>query len=315
MSSTVLHVRDVVKRYATVTAVDHVSLEVESGARFALIGPNGAGKSSLIRMVLGLTRPDAGTITLSLDGRHAAPGPAFAPRIGFLPEERGLYQDVGLLRTLAYFGTLRGMTRSNAERAGREWLERLGLSDRASEPVKALSKGNQQKVQLAAALLHRPSLAILDEPFSGLDPVNQEFLLELIRDLSEQGTTVLFSAHQMQLVERLATQVAVMRSGRVVLEGTPAAIAEQWQTGDVLILQVGEGADVSALASHPAVLAATSERDTIRITVRRGESLSSLLADAARHYTIHGVRNERASLHDIYIRTVLGEPTREAEAA
>lgn len=315
MAASVLHVHDVVKRYATVTAVDHVSLQVEPGARFALIGPNGAGKSSLIRMVLGLTRPDAGTITLRLGGRTAAPGPDFAPHIGFLPEERGLYQDVGLLRTLSYFGTLRGMTRSNAEHAGREWLEKLGLADRAIEPVKALSKGNQQKVQLAAALLHRPALAILDEPFSGLDPINQEFLLELIRDLSAQGTTVLFSAHQMQLVERLATQIAVMRNGQVVLEGTPAGIAEQWQAGDVLILQVGVGADVSALSSHPAVLAATVDGTSIRLSVRRGEPLGALLSDAARHYTIHGVQNERASLHDIYIRTVMTETTAQAGTA
>jgi ABC-2 type transport system ATP-binding protein len=217
MPDAVLTIDSVVKRYATVTAVDQVSLRVESGARFALIGPNGAGKSSLIRMVLGLTRPDAGRIALNLDGRSAPPGPTFAARIGFLPEERGLYQDVGLRRTLAYFGTLRGMTRVDAEHAAQDWLTKLGLANRATEPVKALSKGNQQKVQLAAALLHRPALAILDEPFSGLDPVNQEFLLELIRDLSAQGTTILFSAHQMQLVERLATQIAVMRAGRVVL--------------------------------------------------------------------------------------------------
>jgi ABC-2 type transport system ATP-binding protein len=170
-------------------------------------------------------------------------------------------------------------------------------------------------VQLAAALLHRPSLAILREPFSGLDPINQEFLLELIRDLSAQGTTVLFSAHQMQLVERLATQIAVMRNGQVVLEGTPAGIAEQWQAGDVLILQVGVGADVSALSSHPAVLAATVDGTSIRLSVRRGEPLGALLSDAARHYTIHGVQNERASLHDIYIRTVMTETTAQAGTA
>lgn len=310
MSLPLLRVTDVVKRYATVTAVDHVSLAIAPGERFALIGPNGAGKSSLIRMILGLTRPDAGEITLTFGGASAPPTRANTSQIGFLPEERGLYQDVPLGRTLAYFGTLRGMDRRAAEASAAEWLERLGLADRAKEPVKALSKGNQQKVQLAAALLHQPTLAILDEPFSGLDPINQEFLLSLIRDLSARGTTVLFSAHQMDLVERLADRIAIMRHGRLVLEGTPDSIAEEWRAGDVLMLQVGPDADPQPLLSHPAVLSAVRDGDAIRLTLRRGEPLGSLLAAAATAYAITGVRSERASLHDIYVQTVSGsEPT------
>ncbi|MCC6245975.1 MAG: ATP-binding cassette domain-containing protein [Gemmatimonadaceae bacterium] len=241
MTVPLLDVQLVTKRYVSVTAVDRVSLSVAPGERFALIGPNGAGKSSLIRMVLGLTRPDEGRIALTFDGTTVEPGAAVASKIGFLPEERGLYQDVPLRRTLSYFGELRGMARLAADRAADEWLERLGLADRVKEPVKSLSKGNQQKVQLAAALLHGPKLAILDEPFSGLDPVNQEFLLGLIRDLSSRGTTVLFSAHQMQLVERLADRLVIMNAGRIVLEGAPDVIAEQWQQ------QHGGGAERATL--------------------------------------------------------------------
>ncbi len=311
MTRPLLNVDQVVKRYATVTAVDGVSLEVRAGERFALLGPNGAGKSSLIRMILGLTRPDAGGITLHLNGRVAMPGHANAARIGYLPEERGLYQDVPLLRTLTYFATLRGMTPKDGEQAARQWLERLGLADRASEPVKALSKGNQQKVQLASALLHKPTLAILDEPFSGLDPLNQEFLLGVIRDLSNDGTTVLFSAHQMQLVERLADRIAIMQHGKVVLAGTPTQLADAWHAGDLLMLQVADGGDLDVLQRHPAVVGAVRDGNEIRITLRRSVPVGELLVEAARAFTVLGVRTERASLHDIYVQT-LGAPTQEA---
>lgn len=311
MTPPILQIRDVVKRYATVTAVDGVSLTVRQGERFALLGPNGAGKSSLIRMVLGLTRPDAGGISLAFDGRIAPPGPEHASRIGFLPEERGLYQDVPLLRTLTYFATLRGMREADGRKAAGEWLERLGLADRAKEPVKALSKGNQQKVQLASALLHAPALAILDEPFSGLDPLNQEFLLGLIRELTTEGTTVLFSAHQMQLVERLADRIAIMHRGRLVLEGTPGELAERWDAGDRLVLQVAPGGDVARLAAHPAVLQVSRTGDEVQLTVRRDAPVGEVLAVATQVLHITGVRTEHASLHDIYVRTV-GAPTPEA---
>lgn len=311
MTPPILQVRDVVKRYTTVTAVNGVSLTVRQGERFALLGPNGAGKSSLIRMVLGLTRPDAGGISLAFDGDIAPPGPVHAYRIGFLPEERGLYQDVPLLRTLTYFATLRGMSEADGRAAAMSWLERLSLADRAKEPVKALSKGNQQKVQLASALLHRPALAILDEPFSGLDPLNQEFLLELIRDLAKDGTTVLFSAHQMQLVERLADRIAIMHHGRLVLEGTPAELADQWHAGDKLVLQVTAGGDLHAVAGHPAVLAAHRDGDEVSLTLKRGVPVGDVLALAVQTFTVLNVRSERASLHDIYVQT-LGDRAPEA---
>lgn len=316
MTPPVLQIRDVVKRYATVTAVDGVTLTVRAGERFALLGPNGAGKSSLIRMILGLTRPDAGGIALAFGGELAPPGPQHGPRIGFLPEERGLYQDVPLLRTLVYFASLRGLSPSDGHAAAWEWLERLGLADRAKEPVKALSKGNQQKVQLATALLHRPTLAILDEPFSGLDPLNQEFFLGLIRELADRGTTVLFSAHQMQLVERLADRIAIMQAGRIVLEGTPTELAERWHAGDVLVLQVGEVGDAGRLAHHPAVSTVEVRGSELRLTLKRGVPIGALLADVARDFSVHTVRTEQASLHDIYVRTLGGtDATRAPEAA
>jgi ABC-2 type transport system ATP-binding protein len=214
MTQSLITVRNVVKRFVSVTAVDDVSLDVRTGEIFALLGPNGAGKTTMLRMILGMMRPDAGEIR-SADG---VPLPASA--VGYLPEDRGLYPDVPVLRTLTYFGRLRGMQRAAASSAAERWLERLGLHDRRHEPLKALSKGNHQKVQFISALLHSPRLAVLDEPFSGLDPVNQDLFLSLLRELRDAGATILLSAHQMQLVERIADRVLVMNRGRAVLHGT-----------------------------------------------------------------------------------------------
>ena len=207
--------RTVRKQFATVTAVDDITLDIPAGGVFALLGPNGAGKTTLLRMLLGLILPDAGSITWH--GANGAPDPR---TIGYLPEDRGLYPDVEVLRTLVYFGTLRGMSRVAAQASAEGWLERLELADRAREPLKSLSKGNQQKVQFISAVLHRPRLTILDEPFSGLDPLNQDLLLLLIRELARDGATVLLSAHQLQLVERVADGLVVVNRGQVVLRGT-----------------------------------------------------------------------------------------------
>jgi ABC-2 type transport system ATP-binding protein len=226
-----LSIQSVVKRYATVLAVDGISLDIARGEIVALLGPNGAGKSTLIRMLVGITRPDEGRILWN--GVEGVRLPA--AELGYLPEDRGLYQDVSLQRTLTYFARLRGVPSSDAERMATEWLTRFELADRAKEKLGALSKGNQQKVQFAAAVLHRPRFAILDEPFSGLDPLNQELFLDLVRTLRTAGTTVLFSAHQMSLVERLADRVFVMHRGRELMHGPVASLTNGGSLHDVYI--------------------------------------------------------------------------------
>lgn len=228
-----LRIDRVEKRYATVQAVAGISLDVHSGEMVALLGPNGAGKTTLIRMLVGITRPDAGRILW--DGAASAL-PAAA--LGYLPEDRGLYQDVPVRSTLAYFARLRGVPRAEAERQAEAWLERFELRDRGGERLSALSKGNQQKVQFAAAVLHRPRFAILDEPFSGLDPINQELFLALVRELRDQGTTILFSAHQMSLVERLADRVFVVHRGRELLHGTTAELVSGGSLHDLYVERV-----------------------------------------------------------------------------
>ncbi|HEV7764629.1 MAG TPA: ATP-binding cassette domain-containing protein [Thermoanaerobaculia bacterium] len=239
----IIAIRDVGKKFATVTAVDGITLDIPAGRIFALLGPNGAGKTTLLRMILGLMLPDSGSIRWHATSHAAGIAHPDARTIGYLPEDRGLYPDVEVLRTLVYFGTLRGMTRAAARAAALQWLERLELLDRAREPVKALSKGNQQKVQFISAVLHAPSVAVLDEPFSGLDPMNQDLFLTLLRDLADDGTTVLLSAHQLQLVERIADELVVINRGQVILKGTVEevrAVSNNQTLHDVYVSTIAE---------------------------------------------------------------------------
>jgi ABC-2 type transport system ATP-binding protein len=311
MSQPIVQVRQVEKSFATVKAVDGISFEVRPGEIFALLGPNGAGKSTLVRMLLGLIQPDAGEI---LYGLEAVPGrPPRPEEVGYLPEDRGLYKDIPILRTVTYFGTLRGMDRRAAERAGREWLDRLGLAERAGHKLETLSKGNQQKVQFIASILHRPRFAVLDEPFSGLDPLNQAFFLDLLRELADGGTTILLSAHQMELVERVADRVLLMARGREVLSGTLQEILRSSPPSRKIWFAVEGEPRLAFLHQHPAVAEAAVEGSELAVVPREGARLSELLDAVEHEHEVLGVRTGRESLHDIYIRALGGEPLPEPE--
>ena len=302
----ILELDGVEKRFGEVRAVDGVSLSVEAGEILALLGPNGAGKTTLLRMALGILRPDRGRVRYGLGGRESdRPDPS---RIGYLPEERGLYQDVPVLRFLTYFGTLRGMSRREAREESMRWLERLELGDRAGEEVRGLSKGNQQKVQFIASIVHAPELAFLDEPFSGLDPLNQDFFLELIAELRAAGTTVVLSAHQMQLVERLADRIVLVRSGRIAGAGTISELRGRWGAGRRLRLRVAGEADAGLLGTLPEVdEARVVAPGEIVLEVGSEVSLSPLLEAIGRLVDVRELTTEPITLHDIYLRTVGGE--------
>ncbi len=182
MNSNALEVSGITKRFEKVNAVDELSFHIQEGEIFALLGPNGAGKTTTVRMMLNIIRPDSGSIRYCIDGIHiAAPS---SHELGYLPEDRGLYKEIPIEKTLIYMGILRGMRQDDAARATIQWLERVGLKDRAKDKLEALSKGNQQKVQFISAILHKPAFAILDEPFSGLDPINQ---VQSVKADSEQS--------------------------------------------------------------------------------------------------------------------------------
>lgn len=216
MSDTPLTLTHLTKRFGNFTAVDDLTLDVPKGSIVGFLGPNGAGKSTSLRMALGVMQPDAGEIKLFGD----APNVGTLNRVGFLPEERGLYKKMNPRAIIAYFARLKGMKRSAAFARADELLETAGLSGFGKEKISKLSKGMAQKVQILSALAHRPDFLILDEPFSGLDPVNQQGLEELIREEHARGATILFSTHVMEHAERLCDSIIMMTRGRKVFDGS-----------------------------------------------------------------------------------------------
>lgn len=203
------------KSFGEVVALDGCSLTVEPGQMLGLLGPNGAGKTTAMRGIFGLIRPDRGTITWQ--GRTI--DQATRRSFGYMPEERGLYPKLPVRWQLVYLGRLHGMERDTARGAADRWLDRFSLLDRAESGLAELSHGNQQRIQLIAALIHEPALVVLDEPFAGLDPIGAESMANILRDLTEGGRAVVFSSHQLDVVEDLCRDVAIIHEGRVVLEG------------------------------------------------------------------------------------------------
>jgi len=295
-----LRVENVSKTFESVRAVDDVSFSVERGEILGFLGPNGAGKTTTIRMILGIFRPDAGTIRCTLDGDrgHAPKG-----RTGYLPEERGLYSDAKVLDLLVYFGELKGLTRAEARARAREWLERFELLDWASKRIEKLSKGMQQKVQFTAAVLHRPDLVVFDEPFSGLDPVNQDLLRGIISELKEDGTAVLLSSHRMNLVEELCDRIFLIHNGRRVLYGKLGEIKEAHGEHAVRIRFAGDG---SALASLPGVTDLRVEGDRATCTLERHVPPDTFVRSLPETIEIRALSVDRPPLHEIFVRTVEG---------
>ncbi len=214
-------VRGVVKRFGNHTAVDDVSFTVPRGVVFGILGPNGAGKSTMLRMLNDIIAPDAGEITI-LDGMK--PGRQASGHIGYLPEERGLYPKMKVAQMIQFMGELRGLTVADAKARAAKWLDRLGLTQWGNNQVQDLSKGMQQKVQFATALIHEPELVILDEPWSGLDPINAEVLRTTVEEIRAAGRTVMFSTHQMEQAEKICDVVCIIARGRLLLEGALADI-------------------------------------------------------------------------------------------
>jgi ABC-2 type transport system ATP-binding protein len=289
----------VTKRYGAFTAVDDLSFQARAGRILGFLGPNGAGKTSTLRMVLGLVAPTAGRITVL----GAADAAKVRSRIGFLPEERGLYRRMTPIAAITFLAGLKGLSAGEARRRARALLEAQGLGEAMHRQIRSLSKGMAQKVQLLSALAHEPDLVILDEPFSGLDPVNQQSLEDLLRALAARGATVIFSTHVMQHAERLCDQVVLMALGRKVFDGTvEAARAAAPRT---LIL---EGAfDASALADLPGLAGLAAEplqEGGVRVIARLspGAPAQAMLRGAfAKNIEISRFELREPHLHDAFI--------------
>ena len=231
-----LKLANISKQYDGVRAVDQVSFAVQKGDIYGFLGPNGAGKTTTIRMIMGIIQPDSGSIEIS-DNNMDNLGRQI---IGYLPEDRGLYQKQKLGEIIVYFGLLRGLEKTAAKAKAAEWLERFGLGDQQKRKVEELSKGNQQKVQFILSLVHDPTLLILDEPFTGLDPLNQLLLKEIIQEKRKAGTTILFSTHQMEQVERLCNNICLINQGRIIVEGALESIQAAHQSNAVEVVFTGE---------------------------------------------------------------------------
>jgi ABC-2 type transport system ATP-binding protein len=292
-----LVVEAVTRRYGDFTAVDDVSFSAGEGRILGFLGPNGAGKTTTLRMVLGLVTPSAGKITVLGETDFAK----VQSRVGFLPEERGLYRRMTPVSAITFLATLKGVPASEARRRARELLEAQGLGEAADRQIRSLSKGMAQKVQLLSTLVHEPDLVILDEPFSGLDPVNQQSLEALIRGLADRGATVIFSTHVMQHAERLCDQVVLMAHGRKVFDGTvdaarsttprnlilegqfdPASLRDLpgVQSLDVARLEIGGVRVTAALAPGAPAQAALRSAFTKGLDISRFEMREPNLHDA-----------------------------------
>ena len=210
-----LQITNLTKQFKKIKAVDNISLEVQKGDIYGFLGPNGAGKTTSIRMIMGIIKPDIGSIKLNGSDINTIN----RKKLGYLPEDRGLYQKQNLSEILHYFGCLKGLDKKDSKNRANLWLERFYLDDQKGRKIEELSKGNQQKIQFIIALLHDPQLIILDEPFTGLDPVNQILLKEVIKEKQEEGKTIIFSTHQMEQVERLCNNICLINKGHILLEG------------------------------------------------------------------------------------------------
>jgi len=306
MMQKLVTVEGISKSFQSIRAVDNLSFEIQRGEIFALLGPNGAGKTTATRMLLGIIRPDSGSIRFSMDG-HSIAEP-LARQTGYLPEDRGLYRDMPVQKTLVYMGVLRGMGREEAAAAAGVWLEKVGLADRAKDKLETLSKGNQQKVQFISSILHAPLFAVLDEPFSGLDPVNQDFFVDIIRALRDGGATVLLSAHQMNLVERLADRVLLINRGKEVLQGTIASIKEQARSTQTVVVTVDGEVDPDLFRTFPAVVdAGKASGSRIVLHLKKGERINDLLAAASAVVTITAVHSDPISLHEVFVDAIAAD--------
>ena len=305
-----LRVEQVTKRYAAHTALDDVSLDIPRGSVYGLLGPNGAGKTTLIRIVNRITAPDEGRVLF--DGRPLAS--ADVQRIGYLPEERGLYPRMKVAEQLIYLARLHGLSASAAKAAASQWTERLGLEERRGDEVQSLSLGNQQRVQLAAALVSDPELLILDEPFSGLDPVAVDVMSQVLLERAAAGVPTLFSSHQLDVVERLCDRVVIVRSGRLVADGTipelQATATPRWRA--VVEPAAGSAPVQTASLNLPAPTLVVDDAGRLVITAA-GADEQELLSTAQRLGTVRELGPVRHRLTEIF-RDVLTTPSREGTA-
>jgi ABC-2 type transport system ATP-binding protein len=291
------HVRKV---YDSKVAVEDLSFAIEPGTMFGLLGPNGSGKTSSIRMMIGITVPDSGSVSL-FDRPFSR---SLLSRVGYLPEERGLYKKMNVLDQLVFLGQLHGLTASEASRRAHTWCEKLHIAEAIPKKTEDLSKGMQQKIQFISTLLHDPDLIIMDEPFSGLDPVNAVLLMDTLVELRRQGKAILFSTHRMDQVEKLCDNIALIHRGHLVLSGSMRTIKSGYPRNRVLINFEGD----DAFLNHPSIEHLKRYNGHAEIKLRASSTLAddaqSLLAQAVAQARVHRFEVMEPTLEEIFIEKV-----------
>jgi len=304
--SSAIKIYNVTKRFNGIVAVNNLELTVPRGSLYGFIGPNGSGKTTTLRMIMHILLPDEGEIeVLGERGTRAA-----RDRVSYLPEERGLYKRMTVRRLLRYYGSLKGARQPDLDRAIAAWLERLGLAAWIDKRVDALSKGMAQKVQFIAGVLNRPELLILDEPFSGLDPVNAEVIKDAVLDLKKTGTTVVFSTHDMSVAERLCDRIFMIFKGRKVLDGTLEEIQSAYGY-DTIRLRTDDG--MGALRDLDGIEEVNDQGNLQEVTWRGDPQV--LLATLMARTRIHLFEIARPSLHDVFVRIATPESHSDDEPA
>jgi len=296
----VVELSGVTKAYESKVAVHNLSLAIEAGQMFGLLGPNGAGKTSSIRMMMGITLPDSGRIDIF--------GKSFErtslDRVGYLPEERGLYKKMKVLNQLVFFGQLHGLAAEDARKRAIDWAARMEIVDALEKKTQELSKGMQQKIQFIATLLHDPGLVVMDEPFSGLDPVNTTLLQDALLELKSQGKAILFSTHRMDQVEKLCDSICLIDNGEAVLSGRVREIKSRYERNRVIVEFEG---NADFLKSEE-IAEANNYSGHAEIRLKPHGDAQKLLHQAAAGATIYRFELVEPSLEEIFIRTVGGKP-------
>jgi ABC-2 type transport system ATP-binding protein len=295
----IVELAGVTKAYETKVAVRNLSLSIEAGQMFGLLGPNGAGKTSSIRMMMGITMPDSGTITLF--------GKPFErsslERVGYLPEERGLYKKMKVIEQLVFFGELHGLTPSEAEKRANAWAKRLDIDEALPKKTEELSKGMQQKIQFIGALLHDPGLIVMDEPFSGLDPVNALLLEKTLLELKDQGKAIVFSTHRMDQVEKLCDSICLINRGEAVLAGRVREIKSRYPRNRIVVEFEGS----AEFLKSPEIAEAQNFSGHAEIRLKDHGDAQKLLREASSTATIFRFEMVEPSLEEIFIQTVGGK--------
>lgn len=287
-----LQIKDLKKTFGPKLVLDSVSFDVRSGGAFGLLGRNGAGKTTTIRILMGVFSADGGSVLV--DGK---PIEREKLKFGYLPEERGLYPKLTVIEQLVYFALLNGMEKNEATKSVDRWLSRLGMSQYRNSKLETLSKGNQQKIQLVTALSHDPDIIILDEPFSGLDPVNAMLLKDVVREEISRDKIVLFSSHQMAYIEEFCDSIAILRSGKAALTGVLSDIKRNYPRDRLVV----RSQDPGAIIGDPGLRASAGEKGAVIVTLDSPQDKNVVMKKLVETYDVDSVEVYEPTLNDIFV--------------